>query len=191
MSLTIPALMGVTATMCSMVGGFLLLRHTRITGQIEESRRREFLYRAEQKAIRQSSEEIREDLAFYYPGAVEQLRRADERLRILAGMKDVEGVLVSRLSASRGSLRRAVVSWGAMLAVGVAAPAAAVGLFGWKVSGHALGSAHLVVVGAMLLSIVSVLKPPRAESSSNEPAEAGQEIADAGDALSGEQAGRD
>ena len=84
-------------------------------------------------------------------------------------MKDTEGDLVARLSARRGSMRRAVVSWGVMLAIGVVMPAATVGLFGWKAPGHAVGTAHLVVVGAMLLSIVSVLKPPKAERESAEP----------------------
>ena len=167
MSLTVSTLMGVSATMCSMVGGFLLLRHTRITGQIEESRRREVLYRVEQEAIRQSSEALKEDWAPYSLVSSEYLRGADERLRILAGMKDVEGVLVSRLSASRGNLRRAVVSWTAMLAVGVAAPAAAVGLFGWQSSQPAVGAAQLFVVGAMVMSIASVLKQPKPESKSD------------------------
>lgn len=123
MSLTVPALMGVSATMCSMVGGFLLLRHTRINGQIEESRLREIFYRAEQNSIHQSS---REYPVPFYQEAVAQLWRNNQRLLALAYMKDAEGDIVSRLSASRGNLRRAVVSW-----------------------------------GAMLLSIVSVLKPPK------------------------------
>ena len=182
MSLTVPALMGVSATMCSMVGGFLLLRHTRINGQIEESRLREIFYRAEQNSIHQSS---RENPVPFYQEAVVQLWRNNQRLLALAYMKDAEGDIVSRLSASRGNLRRAVVSWGAMLAIGVVMPAAAVGLFGWKAPGHAVGAAHLVVVGAMLLSIVSVLKPPKEERESAEPLtgedDAGQGRPDAGD----------
>lgn len=167
MSLTVSTLMGVSATMCSMVGGFLLLRHTRITGQIEESRRRETLYHMEQEAIRQSSETLKEDWAPYSLVSSDYLREADERLRILAGMKDAEGILVSRLSARRGNLRMAVVSWTAMLTAGVAAPAAAVGLLGWQSPEPAVGAAQLFVVGAMVLSIVSVLKQPKRESKSD------------------------
>lgn len=146
MMLSVSTLMGVSATMFSMVGGFLLLRHTRITTRIEEAKHREGIYRVEEKAIGSKKP------WFDWPDI-------DERRRVLINKIDEEGLLASRLSASRGRLWAIAFSWLAMLAIGIVAPVVATGFIGWTAPDYVLGIAHLAVVLAMVLAVWFALVP--------------------------------
>lgn len=150
MMLTVSTLMGVSATMFSMVGGFLLLRHTRITTQIAEAKHREGIYRVEEEAIRPEE-------------AWHTRHETKERLRVLVDKIAVEGRLASRLSASRGRLRAIVFSWLAMLVVGVVAPIVVTGFVEWTMPSYVLGIAQLIVVLSMVLAVWFALVPENVE----------------------------
>ena len=150
MMLTVSTLMGVSATMFSMVGGFLLLRHTRITTQIAEAKHREGIYRVEEKAIRPEE-------------AWHTRYETNERIRVLLDKINVEGKLASRLSASRGRLRAIVFSWLVMLVAGVVVPIVVTGFVGWTMPAYVLGIAQLIVVLSMVLAVWFALAPKDVE----------------------------
>ena len=148
--LTVSTLMGVSATMFSMVGGFLLLRHTRITTQIAEAKHREDIYRVEEKAIRSQE-------GWY------TRHETEERHRVLRSKTATEKKLAARLTASRGRLRAIALSWLVMFAVGLVAPIVVTGFVGWTAPDYALGIAHLVVMLAMVLAVWFALVPRKAD----------------------------
>ena len=158
MTVLLSSLIGVSATMAGMVGGFLVLRHTRIRTEIQDSVRRQAAAKAELEVIKSAKSANdatagKADKEKYYAGRISALNLVENKERDLS----------ESLEKRMGRMSWMFFWWGMMIIAGVLVPAWFIAspprwaLNGW--APYLVWLDYLAVVLMMFLTVWAALKP--------------------------------
>ena len=159
MTVLLSSLIGVSATMAGMVGGFLVLRHTRIRTEIQDSARRRAAANTELKALK-SVKPTTNDSTKGKAGTTTPYTVRISALK-LAAKKERE--LSEALEKRMGRISWMFFWWGMMIIAGVLVPAWLIASpLPWALNGwgpYLVWLDYLAVVLMMFLTVWAALQP--------------------------------